>query len=36
MKKAVSRKNGVHNVICWNSTEEKKRRYEGMKRKAVS
>ena len=39
MKEAVSRKNGAHKAMCWNSNEENKRRYEGMKnkvKKAVS
>ena len=36
MREAVSRKKDPHNTVGLNSTEENKRRYEGMKKKAVS
>ena len=39
MKETVSRKKDAHKVMCWNSTQESKRRYKRMKnktRKAVS
>ena len=31
VKEAVSRKKDAHKAMCWNSTEENKRRYESMK-----
>ena len=34
VKEAMSRKKDAHNVICLNSTEERKKRYENMKYKA--
>ena len=34
MIEAVLGKKEAHNVMCWNSAEENKRRYEGMKDKA--
>ena len=30
MKEGVSRKKEAHKAMCWNSTEENKRRYESM------
>ena len=35
-REAVSRMKDAHKFMCRNSTEENRRRYEGMKKKAVS
>ena len=34
MMESVERKKDAHKTMCWNSAEENKRRYEGMKNKA--
>ena len=34
VKEAVSRKKDAGKVMCWNSTEENRRRYKSMKNKA--
>ena len=34
VKEAISRKKDACKAMCWNSTEENKRRYRGMKNKA--
>ena len=31
VKEAVSRKKDAHKAMCWNSTDENKRRYKSMK-----
>ena len=36
MMEAVSRKKEAHKAMCQNSTDDNKRRYEGMKNKAAS
>ena len=39
MKEAISRKKEAHKAMCWNRTEENKRRHKSMKnnvKKAVS
>ena len=36
VKEAVSRKIDTDETMCWNSTEENKRRYNSIKNKAVS
>ena len=34
VKEAVYKKKDAHKVMCWNSTQENKRRYKSMKNKA--
>ena len=35
MKETVSCKKDAHKVMCWNSTDENKRRYESMTNNAT-